>query len=214
MKKTFLMLSLVFCIIAAVACASQRAESLDKQPADKEIIKIEKRKPTMKFDVAKLSAPGGRAAYERLLKADRFEEGHVGFAGRLSEYIVAFNTLLQEKAADEAFKSLLAEAQIAGRLYALCGVYFTDREFFLQEIETYKTSGEEVQTMSGCLIHSERVSKIVESGEPFVAIINYGETIEEWRARTNKQSYMLDIAHGGFPATFRSFAEKEKREER
>ena len=218
MKKTFLFLTLALCIAAATGgCIKQQAKAIDEQPSsDKQIIKqtkIEDKKSTVKLDVAKLSAPG-KAAYENLLKAERFEEGHVGYAGTLSKYIVDFNTLLRERAADEAFKSLLAEAPLAGQLYALCGIYFTDHELFLKEIEKYKTSGEEVETMSGCMISVDRVSKIVESDQPFVAIINYGETIDEWRARTKKESYMLDIAHGGFPATFKSFGEKRKAEER
>lgn len=160
------------------------------------------------FDAKKLS-PQGQKAYEHLLKAERFEQGAVGYAGTVSRYIESFNLLLKEEAADEAFKGLLNEATTAGKLYALCGLYFTDYETFQKETENLAKSAESVETMSGCLISSEKVANLVEAKSQKVAIIKPSQTIEDfWK--TNPGSYELDIAHGGFPATFKRFANAKK----
>jgi hypothetical protein len=111
--------------------------------------------------------------------------------------------------ADEAFKSLVENATIAGKLYGLSGLYFTDYESFKKHVEQFKKNDETVQTMSGCIGFSEKISKIVESNQPDVAIIKKSETIEEFWKK-NKGSYEFDIAHGGYPATFKSFANQEK----
>lgn len=191
--RAFFLLLLSACFVFGTACPLNKTEAAEKP---------------VEFDLGKLSE-SGRGAYERLLKAETFEQGHVGYAGTLSSFVEDLNALLQEKAADEAFKSLLAQATPAGRLYALCGVYHTDYEFFLKETEKYKTSNESVQAMSGCEIFTEKVAKIVASDSPIVAIINPSQTFEKW-SENNRKSFELDIAHGGFPAIFKSFAQKRK----
>lgn len=199
-----LMFLLMFISFSGISCVQTEAKVEIKSKEFKRI-EVESRE----FNTKQLS-PDGQKAYEMLLKTERFEQGAVGYAGIVSRYVESFNVILKEKAADEAFKSLLRQAPTAGKLYALCGLYFTDYEFFRKEVGKYVKSDESVEVMSGCEIFSEKVAKLVESNAKNVAIINPSQTIEDfWK--TNKGSYELDIAHGGFSATFKRFANMKKR---
>lgn len=164
------------------------------------------------FDISMLSE-NGQTAYQELLEANRFEDAIIGRGGDLSDQARKFNILLGETNADAAFKAILENGTIAGKLYALCGIYFTDHEHFKVEVVKYKDTNETIETISGCLVSKEKVSKIVTSNEGNTAIIKSGETLENfWKS--NDLSYSLDIENGGYPATFRYFAEKERTENR
>lgn len=148
----------------------------------------------------------GHAAYNDLLKAEIFETGRVGFAGTLSTHVISLNTLLAEKDGAAALGNLLAGATNAGRLYALSGLYYADRTGFDKGVELFRSSEAKVQVLNGCLISDEIVGKIIESDAVNVAIIKPGQTMREfWE--TNAGDFELDIAHGGYPATFREEAE-------
>lgn len=148
----------------------------------------------------------GHAAYDDLLKAEVFETGRVGFAGTLSSHVISLNTLLAEKDAAAALNSLAAGATEAGKLYALSGLYYADRTAFDKGVELFRSSEATVQVLTGCLMSEEKVGKIVESDAVNVAIIKPGQTMREfWE--TNAGDFELDIAHGGYPATFRGEAE-------
>ena len=170
---------------------------------------IEVTSTPVSFSIDKLS-PEGQNAYQNLLDTEVFAQGLVGIAATLSPSVESFNTLLKEKEADAAFKSLIANAKPAGQLYALSGLYFTDQEAFQKEVKNFRQKDEMVRAMSGCEMFDEKISKIVESNDKNVAIIKPGETIEDFWKR-NKVSYELDIAHGGFPATFKHYADYNKK---
>jgi hypothetical protein len=155
-----------------------------------------------KFQIEKLSAKG-QTAYQNLLNAERFEDSFIGYAGSYSVLVKSLNDLSKEKKADEAFKALLNEAKIAGQLYALNGLYYTDHEFFKKAVEKYRDDSTLVNRMSGCEISNEKVSDIIESKSPVVAKLLPNETMEDFWKR-NKVSYEIDIINGGFPATFRA----------
>jgi hypothetical protein len=148
----------------------------------------------------------GKTAVRELVEAERFETGFVGFAGSPSSYINRFNTVLRETEAARLFKYIFDEGSTAGKLYALSGLYLTDREEFNRAADIMKKSGQTVQVLNGCLISDESVAKIVESDAANVAIIEPGKTMKEfWE--TNAGAHELDIAHGGYPATFREMAD-------
>jgi hypothetical protein len=101
---------------------------------------------------------------------------------------------------------LLAGATDAGRLYALSGLYYADRAAFDKGVELFKGSEAKVQVLTGCLMSDEKMGEIVESTAANVAIIKPGQTMREfWE--TNTGGFELDIAHGGYPATFRELAD-------
>jgi len=162
------------------------------------------------FQLTSLS-DDGQKAYENLLHASRFEDSRVGYTGALSVYAKNLETLLNEQNADAAFKSLLKNAKTAGKLYALCGLFYTDYNSFEKEIESFKLSKETVTMVSGCEVYDESVSSIIESQGQNVAIIGPGESLEQYLAGSQGRSYNIDIANGGYPATFRHFTKQEKK---
>jgi hypothetical protein len=72
-----------------------------------------------------------------------------------------------------------------------------------------KDSEATVRVLNGCLMSDEKVGKIVESDAANVAIIKPGQTMREfWES--NAGGFELDIAHGGYPATFRELADTKQ----
>lgn len=172
--------------------------------------KIEIKETKVEFKIEKLSAQG-KEAYQRLLEAKTFEEGLIGFAAQLSQNVKSFNDLLEEKDADAAFKSLLKNAEIAGQLYALSGVFYTDNEYFQEVVKEYQDSETEVSRMSGCEISNDKVKNIVKSNSPKVVIISPNQTMKDWWEKNKGGSYELDILNGGYPATFRNYKDYNKK---
>jgi hypothetical protein len=162
------------------------------------------------FDPSSLSQEG-RNAYKELLAAERFEDALIGRGAALSLYAQNFNILLEEQHSDAAFKSIFENGTLPGRLYGLSGLYFTDHARFQTEVEKYKTLDEMIQTISGCIVFDKPVAEIVVSKSENAVIIEPHETLEEYWEK-NPDRYELDIAGGGFPASFRHFAEKKKTE--
>ena len=162
------------------------------------------------FDPSSLSKEG-QSAYQELLAAERFEDALIGRGAALSLYARDFAILLDEQNADAAFKSILKNGTLSGRLYGLSGLYFTDHVRFRTEVERYKTLDEKIQTISGCIVDEKTVAEIVVSNSENAVIIEPHETLEEYWEK-NPDRYDLDIAGGGFPASFRHFAEKKKTE--
>jgi hypothetical protein len=123
-------------------------------------------------------------AYNVLLHADRFSGPMIGITGRMPETVEALLSLVQAPQASEAFKALLEEATLPGQLYALCGIYFTDRKAFKQAVERYRYRDDSVETQFGCKVGFNRVSDLVETSSPLGT----------------------DILGGGYPAQFRRAA--------
>ena len=124
----------------------------------------------------------GEKAYEMLRNTVVFEDAVVGYGGVLSSKARSFEILVNEQDADQAFKSLLANAPIAGKLYGLAGLFYTDRSSFESEVKRWRRSNETVRMHSGCEVFEEQVAQIIESDAPNVAIIGPGETLEQYLA--------------------------------
>lgn len=168
-------------------------------------------KEIVKFDLKKLSE-AGKNAYNTLLNAQSFESTHIGAAGSFSKLVESLGILQKEKNADEAFKALLKNATLPGQLYALCGIFYSDYDFFLKEVENYKNSQQSIQDISGCMISQRKVAEIVESKNPKVAIIKPSETLDDfWKENKGKQGISFDISHGAYPAQFKDAFEKEQK---
>jgi hypothetical protein len=154
----------------------------------------------------------GKEAYELLLRAKKFEDKYIGYGEVPSERVLAFQYLLQEPYADAAFKSLLEKAKIPGQLYALCGIYFTDPEFFSTAVERYRNNDEYILTIIYCVISKNKVSDIVElkSGNCNVSkeiIIENGikkEIFIDDGVIYDSKGKAIDIFNGGIPNRFKS----------
>jgi len=101
-------------------------------------------------------------AYDVLLHAKIFQDSHVGPAARIPETVRALLSLLSTPHASEAFNRLLAEATLAGQLYALCGLYYADHEAFKEAVKRYRYWDDLIMTQHGCLVEEERVSDLIE----------------------------------------------------
>jgi hypothetical protein len=104
----------------------------------------------------------GEQAYEIIENTEIFAGSSVGFAGTTSEQVKAFRILLQEPDPDGVFKSLLDRATMAGQLYALSGLYFTDPQYLDGVSDRYLEMDDEVKTMFGCILGKNRVSGLIE----------------------------------------------------
>jgi hypothetical protein len=164
------------------------------------------------FSVSNLSK-AGQDAYQVLLKAERFEEGPVGYAAQDSKLVVALSTLSNESLAGEAFKELLKSATLPGQLYALCGLYYADHPFFLEVIENYKNIQEIVETQSGCIISGESVRELVTvNASNVLRLDNSEQSFEQWDREHEKgiaqKGFRMDILNGGYPAYFKFFGQR------
>jgi hypothetical protein len=90
------------------------------------------------FDVERLS-PRGRAAYQKLVSADIFRVGGVGYSGETSEQELALYDLLDERDSCEALKSLVGGGSYEGGLYGLLGLSITNVGEFNRAVEVYKS---------------------------------------------------------------------------
>jgi len=150
----------------------------------------------------------GQKALEVLSSTDVFADPYVGFAGSPSREACAFRTILDQPDADRLFRRLLARAHLPGRLYALCGLYFTDHDRFLRVIQPYRESPDSVATFQGCFYGREGVAKLVESSHPrAIRLRDPTETTAEWLERnkdpSGSQDFVFDILGGGWPARFK-----------
>lgn len=148
-------------------------------------------------------------AIEILMDTETFASTVVGEGGRASDQARAFARVFKEEDADALFKDLLQRAKLPGQLYALCGLYYTDHEHFLETLEDYHDRNDGVLTMWGCIGETKSVAEIIESSSAVaVRLQTPDENTDEWVAR-NKDGISggieLDFVGGGYPALFRQF---------
>jgi hypothetical protein len=146
-----------------------------------------------------LSSDDNRA-YEKIATTKRFCSDAVGEDGETPEVVVALRALLKSPQADAVFKQLLLDATTAGKLYALCGVYYTDPSFFEKVVQGFRQSSEEVQTFMGCDISHATVGAIVESSSlSVVRLKSRSQTIKQWATEVKPKGMTFDIVGGGWP---------------
>src|SRR5262245_55133036 len=114
------------------------------------------------------SAPEGlsrdeKKAYQTIMASDRFCGTAVVIAGTTPEVVIAFRKMLKSPNAAGAFRGLLADATTAGKLYALCGLYYADPDFFDEAVKRFQRSSDEVDTLMGCIGSRATVGSIVEN---------------------------------------------------
>ncbi len=104
-----------------------------------------------------------RAAYEHLLGASVWIDGNVyGFAGEEeNESATALRTIWKHPQSAAIFSRLLDHAAPAGQLYALCGLYYSDRAEFEKRIAPFKTDQREIPTISADVHGPQKIADIV-----------------------------------------------------
>jgi hypothetical protein len=178
-----LYLAMVVALMCAAGCASSRAVP-DGVPHVLSTPDV----PRLEGDEA--------YAYAILRDAARFESPHVGDSGALSVYAAAFRALLHTHDAQRAFRSLFAEATLAGKLYALSGLYFVDSPSFEPAARALAKRGGVVRAMQGCIVLNQEVAEIVFAPEPRI-MVPQGKTVTF--AMEQEHGKMFDIAGGYVP---------------
>jgi hypothetical protein len=125
------------------------------------------------FDINQRDEPA-RQAFARLMAAEAFAIGPVGFAARTSETETAFRALLADAHAVDAFHQLIADAKPEGRAYGLLGLYIKDRNDFEKEAARIRDASPEqrVQVMSGCVIMPEGMNELIGKFAFYAASLN------------------------------------------
>jgi hypothetical protein len=107
----------------------------------------------------------GLPEYKVLSNAEEFMGTSVSSSGAAPWEVFAFQLLLSSPWSDAAFKDLLERATLPGRLYALCGLYFTDPAAFRTAAEEYRKNQSEVDYCPiGCIVRLEEICKIMDDG--------------------------------------------------
>lgn len=91
-------------------------------------------------------------AYNVLLQADRFSVGGTGVAGRVREPELALRVLLRDPNPKFFLNRVLERATPAGKVYALCGLYYASPETYRRVVEQYRNSNESFAWQSGCSV--------------------------------------------------------------
>jgi hypothetical protein len=137
--------------------------------------------------------------YRLILEADRFEGIAVGAGGEVPFVVFALQTILASAEADAAFKELLEGATVPGKLYALCGLYFTDRDAFRAGAEALEDDPTEIDAaLYGCTAETVRVRDVV-AERPTAPGTETGEDAGEDAGEDDGCS----IADGCWPKAFR-----------
>lgn len=145
-----------------------------------------------------------RAAFEVLKVTPTFSSTTVGIAGITPGEVFAFRDLLDDPQADAALKILLKEATPEGRLYAVCGLWFTDPTEFQAQVKLFKDTSMKVNHVDGCERGEERVNRLVWNNETgAVRLKDNKQTIKEWLETHKPVTMYYDIAGGAWSSLLR-----------
>ncbi len=146
-------------------------------------------------------------AFGVLTRCHTFKDAAVGYAGEAPPEVHAFRLLLARDDAAAAFGDLLERAgSDAGKLYALCGLYYADPPRFTIEIEKWRGRSGTILRQVGCTGFDDSVARCIEDPRPNTARLRGpDDTVKGWVERTLKPdpdgpSYYTDIFGGGIPA--------------
>lgn len=105
----------------------------------------------------------GELAYQKLLKTTTFKIHASDYRGKLYEDVQAFRVIMAQESAAQVFKQLIETATLSGQLYALCGLYFTDPNYFSFVSQRYKNSSKAVvcDGVNECMFSTTDASLIV-----------------------------------------------------
>jgi hypothetical protein len=150
--------------------------------------------------------PDTLQAYDLLLRAKEFEGPYVGYLVVPSPQAAAFRLIRKDRHAHRIFKTLLRRGTVAGQLYALCGLYYTEYEEFERLIPDYENRTDTVVLFWGCVGEEMPLGRLVKSRSPLAIRYKRGQTMEQgwadWLAAHGKSQNVypeLDIYGGAWP---------------
>jgi len=94
--------------------------------------------------------------------AESFDAAQVGFAGITPPEVLAWRIILQNPHRDSIFTTILSDASRPGQLYALAGLYFTDRAAYYRAARDQRRRGGDISSTIGCIGAQRSVTSIIE----------------------------------------------------
>lgn len=165
-------------------------------------------------DDSQLTLPSRERSINVLTNTNVFAGTAVGEGAEPSEEALAFARIFNQEDADALFKQLLKQGTLAGQLYALCGLYFSDQPVFQSAVTSLKDSKYEVDLYWGCLRWSRPASELAQSSSPAaVRLSDADDNTAAWFDRNKditSDGIDLDLLGGGYPDLFRQFALKHR----
>ena len=134
-------------------------------------------------------------AFAALLELESFRDTQVGEAGIVPAEVCAFMTVLKQDDVTKRFEQVLERGHVAGRLYALCGLYLTARPAFDAALPRFENLAEDVWTQYGCIIMKESVQDLlprIRSGE---LPERFAELAKNARVGATQSNYGLSPTH-------------------
>lgn len=108
--------------------------------------------------------PATYLAYSVLSDAKVVSFGKAGYGARTPAADIAFRLVMADPAADRIFRKLLASRSPESEIYALCGLWHTDRAQCREAAQAFYSKDQRTVTlMQGCVGHETKVCDIVSS---------------------------------------------------
>ena len=152
-------------------------------------------------------SPQGREAWHLLAGTARFTDAAIYDGGATPKEVLALRILWREPAADTAFDALLEQGTLGARLYALCGLYYTDPQAFARGLASLRGTDARIRFQTGCeILEDYPVAELLqlERGD-VVRLDSRDQTIRAWKALDQRRlPFAYDIAGGGYPDLFRT----------
>ncbi len=151
----------------------------------------------------RLSTEGERAL-DVVLAAERFTDDAIYDDGVTPPEVEAMRVLFGERAAPAAFAHVLANGTLPGKLFALCGIWYTDPGGFERAAAPYRHLEVEIPIQMGCTGGAMPVREIVEwRRSAAVRLASRDDTNKAWLERAAVSAH-YDIVGGGYPCLFKT----------
>lgn len=149
------------------------------------------------------------ANYRLLLATDCFYY-NVAAGSDIPAEISAFSALFAHEDSWAYFMVLEEQGGPAGQLYALCGLYYLDYEYYRERIDSYCTDERQVLMDNAGIRWTTPVKSIIlrealEEGDVVVRLDDNTVTLESWLQEQQPTSYILDFYGGGIPELLSRF---------
>lgn len=144
---------------------------------------------------------GPAEAEQVLVATESFNDAAIGYGGVTPPNVYAFRALLRAADGLERFERVLERGSPAGKLYALCGLFFMDQVAFDKGLTRFRVSGAPVNRMDGCMQTTTTMREALTRDER-APLMSHDGTAGRWTAPYPEH---LDIAGGSFCYRLRFF---------
>ncbi len=110
-----------------------------------------------------------------LRTSDHFTSAGIGYAGVTPTEVLAWRVIFNRPDADSIFQDLLNTATVAGQVYALAGLRFSNSGAFTKAAAHLQGNLGLVRTIRGCIVSTQTVAELVED-------IRQGDWVREFIA--------------------------------